>query len=586
MSTPVKLWSAGLLACVAATVVAALQLRQSFALTAFSDITQCLLLASGALSFLLRARSAQRRMRLFWSLMTLGISLWLFYQCLWTYFEVYLRIDVPDIFSGDIILFVHIVPLIAAVALRPHVPRDQYAARLGHLDFALLFVWWVYLYGLLVMAWQYAAPDQDHYNHNLNGVYLAEKLFFLAVLAASWAGGRGRWKNFYASLAGASLLYAVSSYVANWALDHSLYHSGSLYDIPLAASMAWMSLIGLWNHPEEPEAPNERTSTTYGVWIARFGMIAAFSLPLFGAWALFDAKAPGPVRSFRIILTLAAVLIMGMMVFIRQRFLDRQLLRLLDESRESFENLKKLQAQILQSEKMASIGQLVGGAAHELNNPITAMLGYSDLLLGTELSPAQQILAAQISQHTRKTKSLVASLLSFARRAPASRSPVDLNTLLRTAVKLTQPQWQSLKIEVATKLDPDLPKVVGDSNQLLQLCLQVLGNSLQASGERGGVKLNLITQAVAGSCILTIEEGVARGENSKATAKAWAADPIDPLSLTACRGIIEEHQGKISSQRCSDGTSAVRIEFPDNTASPAKNFGTKLPVLRRSQPFA
>jgi hypothetical protein len=90
--------------------------------------------------------------------MTLGIALWLSYQFLWTYFEVFLRTDVPDIFSGDIILFVHIVPMIAALALRPHLPRDQYAARLGHLDFALLFVWWVYLYTLLVMAWQYARP--------------------------------------------------------------------------------------------------------------------------------------------------------------------------------------------------------------------------------------------------------------------------------------------------------------------------------------------------------------------------------------------------------------------------------------------
>ncbi len=74
---------------------------------------------------------------------------------------------------------------------------------------------------------------------------------------------------------------------------------------------------------------------------------------------------------------------MGVLVFLRQYLLDRELLRLLNHSRESFDNLKRLQAQILQSEKLASIGQLVGGAAHELNNPITAMLGYSDMLLST-----------------------------------------------------------------------------------------------------------------------------------------------------------------------------------------------------------
>ena len=72
---------------------------------------------------------------------------------------------------------------------------------------------------------------------------------------------------------------------------------------------------------------------------------------------------------------------MGIKVFVRQRVLDLELLRLLTQSQDSLANLKRLQVQITESEKLASIGQLVGGAAHELNNPITAMLGYSDLLL-------------------------------------------------------------------------------------------------------------------------------------------------------------------------------------------------------------
>jgi signal transduction histidine kinase len=588
LSLRIKLWSAAALACLAALVVAALLLRQSFQLTAFSDIIQCLLLFSGTLSFLTRAHSAKGRMLLFWSLMTLGLALWLFYQFLWTYFEVFLRADVPDIFSGDIILFIHIVPLIAALALRPHVSRDQYAARLGHLDFALLFVWWVYLYVLLVMAWQYAMPDRGHYNDNLNAVYLVEKIFFLAALALSWTRCKGRWRSFYANLFAASLLYATSSYIANWAISRGVYYSGSLYDIPLVASMAWMTLIGLWNQTDESETLNSRTSTSYGVWVARCGMIAAFSLPLFAARTLWDGSLPRQVRSFRIVLSLGAALVLGVMVFVRQRLLDRELNRLLKDSRESFENLKRLQAQILQSEKMASIGQLVGGAAHELNNPITAMLGYSDLLLGTELSPEQQTLAAQISHHTRKTRSLVASLLSFARSAPASKSAVDLNTLARTAVKLTQPQWQAMKIEVATDLCSDLPKVLGDSNQLLQVCLQILGSMLNSVQERSGTKLILVTETIAGSCVLTIGDLVARGESpAPPIAKlAPAAGAMDPLGLTACRGIVQEHQGEISSQRCPDGTFTIRVELPGLAAIPGKVTGTKLPVLWQSRPFA
>ena len=173
--------------------------------------------------------------------------------------------------------------------------------------------------------------------------------------------------------------------------------------------------------------------------------------------------------------------------------LDRELIRLLNHSQESFENLNRLQAQILQSEKLASIGQLVGGAAHELNNPITAMLGYSDMLLSTPLTDDQRPLAAKIGQYVRRTKSLVASLISFARQAPAPKSPLDLNTLARTAVKLTQSQWEALGIEVRTQFDPALAKVLGDSNQLLQVCLQLVASCLHVLSERGGRVLTVST---------------------------------------------------------------------------------------------
>ena len=94
-------------------------------------------------------------------------------------------------------------------------------------------------------------------------------------------GSKGGWKIFYANLFGATFTYAASSYIANWALSRHLYYSGSLYDIPLAVSMAWITVIGLWTREREPQTGVRSTSTSHGVWLARLGMIAAFSLPLF-----------------------------------------------------------------------------------------------------------------------------------------------------------------------------------------------------------------------------------------------------------------------------------------------------------------
>ena len=578
------LWLALTASMLVALIVVALVLPRSFVLTAFSDIVQSLFLASGTAAFALVAWRSQGRVRLFWWLLTLGAGFWLAYQIFWTYSEVLLRRDVPDLCTWDVILFLHIVPAMAALALRPHVPRDEYAARVGQLDFALLLVWWFYLYVLIVMPWQYVIPDVATYNRNLNNVYLAEKLALLAGLIACWITSKGQWKKLYAALFGMNLCYSASSTVANWAIARKSYYSGSLYDIPLVAAMAWLTWIGLRSRAETPEPIAPEGSTVYGVWVARFSMIAAFSLPLFAAWAMSEDQVPPRIRVFRLALTLLAAFLMGIMVFVRQRTLDRELIRLLESSRDSFDNLQRLQAQILQTEKLASVAQLVGGAAHELNNPITAMLGYSDLLLNTPLSTEQQPLAAKIGQYVRRTKSLVASLISFARQSPAPKTPLDLNTLARTAVKLTQPQWEALQIEVRTEFDTNLPKVLGDSNQLLQVCLQLLANSLHVLSEHGGRVLTLCSEHRAGSCVLRIVAEAAR--SSDQSVAGALAHSEDGLALSACQGILQEHGGLLSCEYNEVGAVLLQVELPAAELAPGKSKDATVPVLWQSRPYA
>jgi len=584
-----KLWTVTVAACLAALVLAALILPQSFRLTALSDVIQCLLLFSGTVSLIPQVVRSRGRLRLFWTLVATGIAFWFVYQLFWTYYEVWLRTDVPDLCAADMILFMHIVPLMAALALRPHAPQDEYAARLRRLDFALMMIWWGYLYILIVIPWQYVVPDVAPYNNNLNSLYLIEKLAFLSTLFMAWTGSKGRWRTFYASLFGACFTYAASSHLANWAIGRHLYYSGSLYDIPLAASMAWITVIGLWTGEREPQAGVRSTSTSHGVWLARLGMIAAFSLPLFAAWALLDAAVPPRIRSFRVVLTLAAALLMGIMVFVRQRLLDRELLRLLNHSRESFANLKRLQAQITESEKLASIGQLLGGAAHELNNPITAMLGYSDLLLNTPLNPEQSELVARIGQHVRRTRSLVASLLSFAKQGPAAMAPVDLNTLLRTAVKLSQPQWQALNIEVLTELPQELLLIRGDSNQLLQVCVQIINDALHAVDQHGSRTLTITAQREDGIAIINIFNTSLAGspaENESGEAGTEEDQTLSGLGLSACQGILQQHQGRILCQQDGNSRTTIRVEIPVIPLAPEKSTAAGVPVMWQPQPSA
>src|SRR5258705_3421808 len=204
-------------------------------------------------------------------------------------------------------------------------------------------------------------------------------------------------------------------------------------------------------------------------------MLALFSLPWFALYAQLDSEAPDAVRNFRSTLSLLALILMGILLFLRQSLLGNELAQLLEESRRSFDDLKALQTQLIHSEKLASLGQLVGGAAHEINNPLTAMLGYSDLLSASDLPPQEQNLAARIASQVRRTRTLVASLLTFVRQAPARMSAMDVNSILQTAMRLLAPHMEMQASDVHMDLGASLPQVLADSNQLLHVFLHLAG---------------------------------------------------------------------------------------------------------------
>ncbi len=577
MSGRSKLWISAALALVCVQGLASRFLSpKDFALTALSDVAQFILLLAGAISLLLNALANRGRLRLFWSLMSLGMMFWSSYQFLWIYFEVFMRRDVPNPFAGDVVLFLHIVPLTAALALQPHVQQDDRTARLGTLDFALLLVWWLYLYLFAVIPWQYVQGYVPSYDHNLNILYLTEQIVFLAALAMLCLRSQGSWRITYANLFGAGLTYSLSSYFINRAIAKQTYVTGSLYDVPLAISMVWIMAIGILALQVSGKQQPARISRNYGVWVARLGMTAIFSLPLLALWSLFDTGIPQRVRTFRLVLTLFSMLVMGTLVFFKQHLLDRELVQLLIASQESFDNLKRVQAQLVQSEKLASLGQLVSGAAHELNNPLAAMVGYSDLLASTDLNVDQRALMQKIEQQVRRTRTLVSSLLSFAKQVPAEKTLVDINALVQTAVNLCLPQSRGPNVQVHTDFAKELPRVLGDSNQLLQVCLHITNNALHALTDTGGT-LTVTARVQGDSVVLEFsDDGPGMQEPDRVFDPFYTTRPVGQgpgLGLSVCYGIIQEHNGKITCQNRPEGGAIFRIELPVATDQ-ANSFGS------------
>jgi diguanylate cyclase (GGDEF)-like protein len=274
-------------------------------------------------------RAEEARSRLFWALMTLGCGIWLCVQILWTYFEVFLRTDVPNPFVGDVALFLHLVPLMGALAVRPDLERDESVIQPGGVDFLLLIAWWLYLYLFVVIPWQYVWPNKVLYGRSFDVLYFLEHFVFVGCAAAVWLRSTGPWKAIYGNLFGAALLYAFSSVTASVAIDFGKYYTGSIYDTPLVISFLWFGSVGLLGRRFAARGIRtlKMAGSTRAVWVSGLTMVAILSLPVLAGWALYASHAPFKVKNFRLLLTLSTMLLMGALLWIKQHRLDKEIAR-------------------------------------------------------------------------------------------------------------------------------------------------------------------------------------------------------------------------------------------------------------------
>ncbi len=583
-------------------VAAALLIPRGPHLTAFGDIAQCLVPLFANAGLLLNAGSSNWRRNAFWMLMAMGCSLWMIGQLAWTYYEIYLNQPVPNPFAGDVILFLHIIPMIGALALQPHKDEPDRHFRFGHLDFVLLLSWWVYLYFFMVIPWQYVMPNPTIYLNSYIELSTLENIVLIGGLAVLCLRTKGRWRLVYANLFGAAGLYALSSQAANVAIGQNKYYTGSLYDVPLIASFVWFGTAGIlarrWCPAAQPVLESAEVEEARdvakdegarGVWPARLAMAAVLSLPILALWCLTASDAPEAIRHFRLLVTLLAILPLSFLVFLRQNMVDADRLRLLRASQESIEGLKSLQSQFVQAEKLASLGQLAAGAAHEINNPLTAILGYSDLLIDDQTAGERpRSIAEKIREQARRTKTLVNHLLSFARQVPVERTLLDINAVVSSAVQLSKLDLRGKKITIELKTESVLPAVRGDANQLLQVFFNIINNSVDAIEEAGGGALTVKTCRERNNVVILFSDtGPGIKEPELVFDPFYTTKPVGKgtgLGLSICYGLVQEHGGQISCENRPEGGATFRIELPAVMAIlPIRDAtGTPTPVSAKS----
>jgi signal transduction histidine kinase len=562
--------------------------RGSQSLSTFGNLVQCLVPLLANAGLLLNAGTPHWRRNAFWMLIALSCTLWMIGQFSWTYYEVYLHKPLPSLYEGDIVFFLKGIPMMAALALQPHRKRGETNLRFGYLDFVLLLTWWTFLYIFTVLPWMYATRSLAQYNYNYNVVTSIQNTVIVVGFGILWLRTRGAWRTVYANLFGAATLYMLISLVIDVASDIGEYYTGSLYDLPLISSFLWFALAGAiaYKLRDKLDAPTEdfyaaETDSNLqdrSVWASRLAMAAVISLPVFAIYTLRYGHETPEVRDFRLMITLIAAVPLALLVFLRTHLADRDRSRLLAKSQQSIENLKRLQAQFVQSEKLVSLGQLAAGAAHEINNPLAAILGFSDLLADDPTIPEKaRAIAAKIRDQARRTKTLVGNLLSFARQVPAERTLLDINTVVNNAVQLRALDLRSGTTRVEMQLESVLPGVRGDGNQLMQVFFNIISNALDAmEADKGGVLTIKTIRDRSNVVVLFSDSGPGIKEPHRVFDPFYTTKPVGKgtgLGLSICFGIIQEHAGKILCYNRQEGGAVFRVGLPAVLAAfPAKEL--------------
>ena len=553
---------------IGAYTLCSLLLPHGRALSTISDLTEAFVALFANTCLLSNAASPYRRRNAFWMLLALGCTFWLGGQLIWIYESLVLRRDVHSPFPGDLLFFLHTIPFMAALAIFPHARKMRDTLRYGLLDLSLLAIFWLYVYIFAAIPWKDVWPVTSLFEQRDLQIYAAENVLVVLGFGLLFLTARGGWRLIYGNMFGATSLYCAGYLIAHRAVSASQQYSGSLFTLPFIGTFVWMGTTGILarrlNLDPQPLGSRMRRDTQ---WPVRLAMsILLIALPL-AYWAVFISDAPEPVRMFRLTSTLVTLFIAACIVFLRQILVYRERTALVQELRDSLSNVKRLQTHFVQSEKLASLGQLAAGAAHEINNPLTAILGYADVLIGESAPGARpHAIAEKIREQARRTKDLVNNLLSFARQVPAEKQLLDLNTILTSAVQLRHLDLREKNIRIELENHSVLPAVRGDPNQLLQVFYHLITNAVDAMETIGGGSLAIRAAREKASVVVEFSDtGPGLQNADKVFDPFYTTKPVGKgtgLGLSICYGVMQEHGGRIIGFNRPEGGCTFRLEFP------------------------
>ena len=256
-----------------------------------------------------------------------------------------------------------------------------------------------------------------------------------------------------------------------------------------------------------------------------------------------------------------------MVAISRQLATTIEKVRLYEETCKAYEDLRRTQEQLLQSEKMSAVGQLIAGVAHELNNPLTAILGYAQLLESEGLNERAQDYVGKMFKQAQRTHRVVQNLLSFARQRKPERSEVDIRKVLEETLALRDFDLKINNIVVEKDLGAEAALVVADPHQLEQVFLNIINNAVDAvleAGRSGKLKIRVYCEKGA-VCAQFADDGPGIKDPKRIFDPFYTTKNVGKgtgLGLSICYGIVKEHGGDITAQNAPEGGAVIEVRLP------------------------
>jgi signal transduction histidine kinase len=241
--------------------------------------------------------------------------------------------------------------------------------------------------------------------------------------------------------------------------------------------------------------------------------------------------------------------------------------QLFEREQHTIEELQKAQKQLLQSEKLATIGQMAAGIAHELNTPLTYIMGNLELLELQDLSPSQREMLSSVGRGAERIRALAQRLLAFSRPGREEMAPLVVNDVVERSLELCQYQISSGRISLVRRLEADLPRVLGVSNQIEMALINLVVNAVHAMGEKGGT-LTVGTRRQGDQVEISVaDEGPGipdriRGNLFEPFVTTKPEGKGTGLGLSTVLMVVERHNGRVDFDSAEGRGATFRITLP------------------------